>query len=90
MDKLRRIASGEKLVEEVEKEKPVLEDLYEFDAVTNLPDIDDRVYLDVKGFSFCDKYDPGKYYVVYDGRNMMFSNKQEFGRFSMEVLSLIK
>lgn len=90
MDNLRMIASGEELVEKVENGKPLLVDLYDFDIVTNLPDVDDRVYVDVNGLSFCDKYDPGKYYVVYDGRNMMFSDRKEFDRFSIEVLSLVK
>jgi hypothetical protein len=90
MDALRKIAAGEGLKGEfsLTKKKVVIDELYDFE-IGSLPDIDDRVYVDKKSIAMVDKYNPGVYYVIWEGRNLMFTQKAEFDRFAKDNLILI-
>jgi hypothetical protein len=83
MDALRKIASGEGLKSELfTKKKLPLDELYEFEYVKSLPDIDNQVAIDSKGISLYDRYDPGIFYVKWEGKYLRFDNKAEFDRFA--------
>jgi len=90
MDALRKIASGEGLKGEfsLTKKKVVIDELYDFE-IGSLPDIDDRVYVDKKSIAMVDKYNPGVYYVIWEGRNLMFTQKSEFDRFAKDNLIML-
>lgn len=90
MDALRKIASGEGLKGEfsLTKKKVVIDELYDFE-IGSLPDIDDRVYVDKKSIAMVDKYNPGVYYVIWEGRNLMFTKKSLFDRFAKDNLIML-
>jgi hypothetical protein len=90
MEDLGKIAAGEGLKGEfsLTKKKVEIDELYDFE-IGSLPDIDDRVYIDKKSIAMVDKYNPGVYYVIWEGRNLMFTKKAVFDRFAKEYLILI-
>jgi len=90
MEALRKIASGEGLKGEfsLTKKKVAIDELYDFE-IGSLPDIDDRVYVDKKSIAMVDKYNPGVYYVIWEGRNLMFEDKSEFDRFAKDNLIML-
>lgn len=85
MDALRKIANGQGLKSELfEKKKLPLDELYEFEYVKSLPDIDNQVAIDSKGISLYDRYDPGIFYVKWEGKYLRFEDKAEFDRFAKD------
>jgi len=85
MDALRAIANGEGIKSELftNKKQPI-DELYEFEVVKSLPDIDNQVAIDSKGISLYDRYDIGIFYVKWEGRYLRFDNKAEFDRFAKD------
>jgi len=85
MDMLRAIANGQGVKSELfaNKKQPI-DELYEFEYAKSLPDIDNQVAIDSKGISLYDRYDPGIFYVKWDGKYLRFENKAEFDRFAKE------
>ena len=82
---LRKIANGQGLKSELfEKKKLPLDELYEFEYVKSLPDIDNQVAIDSKGISLYDRYDPGIFYVKWEGKYLRFEDKAEFDRFAKD------
>jgi hypothetical protein len=83
IDALRKIASGEGLKGEFQltKKKIDIDQEYEF-TIGSLPDVDDRVFIDKKSIAMIDKYNPGLFFVKWENRNLIFSDKEEFDRFA--------
>lgn len=79
------IASGKSVKSELftSKKKPI-EDEYDFEYVTSLPDADSQVPIGAKGMAFYDRYDLGRFYVRYDGKYLRFENEKEFNRFAKD------
>jgi hypothetical protein len=85
MDALRAIANGEGVKSDLfAKKKPSYDDLYDFEDVKSLPDIDNQVAIDSKGISLYDRYDVGIFYVKWDGKYLRFDDKAEFDRFAKD------
>jgi len=87
IDLLRSIANVSGMKSEMFETKKInIDDKYDFEAVSSLPDIDDQVYVDKKQIAMYDKYDIGVFYVKWEGRNLRFVNKREFDRFCTDNL----
>ena len=80
---LKEIASGNgpKKVGSFISEKTPLEERYEFDENTTLPDIEYRVAIGSKGIAFTDMYDASFIYLKHGHRYFRFSDRKEFDRF---------
>jgi hypothetical protein len=80
---LKEIASGNgpKKVGSFISEKTPLEERYEFDENTTLPDIEYRVAIGSKGIAFTDMYDASFVYLKQGHRYFRFSDRKEFDRF---------
>lgn len=82
----KSIVSGLKISDNgvLVKSKPSYDDLYDFEYVKSLPDIDNQVAIDSKGISLYDRYDVGIFYVKWEGKYLRFDNKAEFDRFAKD------
>jgi hypothetical protein len=87
MDVLRAIANSKGVKSELfaTKKKPI-EDEYDFEYVTSLPDADSQVPIGSRGMAFYDRYDLGRFYVRYEGKYLRFENEKEFNRFAKDNL----
>lgn len=79
------ITSGKSVKSEIfaSKKKPIEEE-YDFEYVTSLPDLESQVPIGAKGMAFYDRYDLGRFYVRYEGKCLRFENEKEFNRFAKD------
>jgi len=82
IDLLRSIANVSGMKSDMFETKKVnIDDEYDFEIVSSLPDIEYLKSADVKGIALIDIYDVGVYYVKWESRNLKFTDKKEFDRF---------
>ncbi len=79
------IANGQGVKSELfaSNKKPI-EEKYDFEYVTSLPDLECQVPIGAKGMAFYDRYDLGRFYVRYEGKYLRFENEKEFNRFAKD------
>lgn len=65
-------------------EKVPLEEKYEFEENTSLPDNEYRIAIGTKGVAFTDMYDASFIYLKYGHRYFRFNDRKEFDRFVKE------
>jgi len=75
---------------ETEKFDVALDEIYDLQIVSKLPDIDDQVFIDKKQICLYDKYNQGVFYIKWDGLFLMFLNKDIFLKFCKDKEILLK
>jgi hypothetical protein len=80
---LKGIASGKDLksANSFIVEKVPLEEKYDFEENTTLPDIEYRIAIGSKGVAFTDMYDASFIYLKHGHRYFRFKDRKEFDRF---------
>lgn len=80
---LKEIATGNgpKKVGSFIAEKTPLEERYDFEENTTLPDNEYRMIIGTKGVAFTDMYDASFVYLKHGHRYFRFSDRKEFDRF---------
>lgn len=80
---LKEIASGAgpKKADSFIGKKVPLEEKYDFEENTTLPDVEYRIAIGSKGIAFTDMYDSSFIYLKHDHRYFRFSERKEFDRF---------
>lgn len=86
MDALRLIASGKGVKSELFAKKKSIEEEYDFEYVTSLPDLESQVPIGSKGMAFYDRYDLGRFYVRFEGKFLRFEDEKEFNRFAKDKM----
>jgi len=66
-----------------------LDQLFNFEIVSSLPDKDDRIFLDKKGNVMFDKYNPSIFYVAHEDKFLMFTDKGELEKFCEQQLIVL-
>lgn len=74
----------------LEEEKLTLDQIYDLQIVSKLPDIDDQVFIDKKQICLYDKYNQGVFYIKWEGQFLMFLEKEIFLKFCKDKEILLK
>jgi hypothetical protein len=81
--------NGPKSADIFTPKKLPLEEKYEFEENTTLPDIEYRIAIGTKGIAFTDMYDASFVYLRFGHRTLRFSDRKEFDRFVKEESVLL-
>jgi len=72
---------GSKSADIFKPKKLPLEEKYEFEENTSLPDNEYKIAIGSKGIAFTDMYDASFVYLRFGHRTLRFSDRKEFDRF---------